>query len=487
MFDSSQHAKRYSDDHRDQRSGKRELNRVGHSLGQFLNYITLLEGGLVGVVMAALYKPLAEKNEEKISAIVKATDGFFKKIAKTFILYSLALSVVYPLFVKTSFSWEYVCTLSLIVSVSLFIQYFFSLTYRVLLNADQRGYIVYAAQIAFTLANFMLTVAAVKIYPNIHILKLATSLAYFIQPVVFTRYVRKHYRLRRDIEPDQQALRQRWDGFGQNLAYFIHTNTDVVVLTVCSTLTNVSVYAVYFMVANALKTLVMSVSLALAPSVGNVLVSADAESKQRTFDYYEFVIYTIATFSFVCGGILVTPFVGVYTAGVSDADYFQPLFGAALVLSEAIYCLRDPFVSVAYAAGHFKQTAKYAYIEAGLNITVSVALVSRFGLIGVAVGTAVSMLYRMIVHVIYLRNNILFRPVRKWAKSILVFSSAAVLSVLVCRLAVRMPVYDYPGWIMSACVTAAVVFGIMGLILFLCYRDMVRRLLSGIAGKLKLK
>ena len=33
-----------------------EVNGLVSSLGQFLNYITLLEGGLTGVIMAALYK-----------------------------------------------------------------------------------------------------------------------------------------------------------------------------------------------------------------------------------------------------------------------------------------------------------------------------------------------------------------------------------------------------------------------------------------------
>lgn len=36
-----------------------EVNGLTSSLSQFLNYINLLEGGLSGVIMAALYKPLA--------------------------------------------------------------------------------------------------------------------------------------------------------------------------------------------------------------------------------------------------------------------------------------------------------------------------------------------------------------------------------------------------------------------------------------------
>ena len=43
-----------------------ETNGLVASLNQFLNYVTLLEGGVSGVATAALYKTLQGKNEESI-------------------------------------------------------------------------------------------------------------------------------------------------------------------------------------------------------------------------------------------------------------------------------------------------------------------------------------------------------------------------------------------------------------------------------------
>lgn len=461
-----------------------EVNGLVSSLNQFLNYITLLEGGVTGVVMAALYEPLAERNMPKVSAIVKSIESFFRNIAKIFLAYSLLVSVLYPIFVDSSFSWLSVFSLALIISVTLFVQYFFSLTFRILINADQKGYIVFITQTAFTILNFVLTILVVRVYPEIHVLKAANAAAYLIQPIVFGRYVKKNFPLKEDAVPDSDVLKQRWDGFGQNLAYFVHTNTDIVVLTIFSTLADVSVYSVYFLVANSLKTLVLSISAALVPSIGNVLVSADGETRNRTFDFYEFGIYFVTTFAFTCGIVLITPFISVYTAGIHDADYYQPVFGTLLMVAEGLYCLRDPFVSVAYASGHFRQTSRYAYIEAGLNIVVSVLLVRRMGLIGVAIGTAVSMLYRMVSHVIYLNNNILDRPVRKWLKSIAVFGGTAAVSVFVCNSLPRMTVTGYGEWILSALLTSAVVgLLLLGSVLLL-YRSMTISLLNRIGSVL---
>lgn len=54
-----------------------EMNGLVSSVTQILNYITLLEGGVGGVVTASLYRPLAENDLRKISGIVNATERFF--------------------------------------------------------------------------------------------------------------------------------------------------------------------------------------------------------------------------------------------------------------------------------------------------------------------------------------------------------------------------------------------------------------------------
>lgn len=434
-----------------------EVNGLVASIGQFLNYITLLEGGLSSVIMAALYKPLADKDTKRVSAIVSATNQFFHRIAVIFIGYMIIVAIVYPFCVRSSFGWGYISLLVVIIGLALFIQYFFSLSLRLLINADQRGYIVYTAQIIFTLINFIFTLIVINIYPEIHVLKIVNVIAYCIQPIVFAAYVNKNYKLDKNMPPDKDAISQRWDGFGQNLAFFIHTNTDVVVLTIFCTLLDVSVYSVYFMVIGSLKNLVMSISSAVIPSIGNTLAGGDITKTNEAFDTYETGINLITTFAFACGIILIVPFVNIYTAGINDANYIQPVFGILLMIAEAIYCYRDPYVSIAYASGKFKETAKYAYIEAVSNIVISVLLVIRLGLLGVAVGTFVSMCYRLMMHVIYVKKNILHRPISKFAAS---FARSAIILVICVVLAfyvIRVMPSSYIGWIIMAVAVAGIV------------------------------
>lgn len=438
-----------------------EINGLVSSITQFLNYISLFEGGVSVVIMSSLYTPLAENNMKKVSGIVKAANHFFRKLGVIFIVYASVVSIFYPLIVKTSFSWLFVASLAIILASNLFIQYMFSITYRTLLTADRKGYIVYFSQSAFFIINLILVYIILKVYPEIHILKLVSALAFAVQPLLYDLYVRKHYSIDRGVQPDEEALAQKWDGFGQNFALFIHNNTDVVVLTLLANLKDVSVYSIYFMVTNSVKTIVNSVSNAILPSIGNVYVTSNEKELNNVFDKYIFLIYTISSIVFSCTAVLLIPFVHIYTNNVNDTNYIQPLFGFILMAAYAIECYREPFIQITYIAKHFKETAKYAYVEAILNIIISVILVWKLGLVGVAIGTAISVVYRLLALVIYTSKHILHRPVLKFIKNFINSIFTIVISYIVINNFIGIQTFTFINWFIYAIKSVLIVLCIV--------------------------
>ena len=464
------------------------VNGLVSSINQFLNYIQLLEGGLSGVVMAALYKPLADQDMTQISRIIKAAQQFFKKIALIFVVYMAAVAFVYPLFVSTGFSYLYSIVLVIVLGSHLFVQYFFSLSWKLLLNADRKVYIVSLTQIVVVALNMAAVLICSAVFKDILVIKIASAVIYVIQPLVYGAYIRKHYKIEKDVEPDNKALEQRWSGFGINLAYFVHTNTDVILLTLFSTLANVSIYSVYLLVVNAMKNFVMSISQAIIPSFGKVLVSEDRSKANETFEIYEFGLYFISTFVFSCGLFLITPFIRVYTANIHDANYEQYCFGYIIVLAEMIYCYRDSYVAAAYSAGHFKQVTKYAVIEVVINLAMSLALIGRLGITGVAIGTLVSMIYRGAAHISYLRSNILMRDPRIAVKKFLVFSGCIIISMGCTSLLLDDGVSGYISWIGLAVLTALINLAVISAASVLFFKkDFERVVLDSIKRVLKRK
>ncbi len=57
-----------------------ELYGATSSITQFLAYITLLEGGICGVARAALYKPLANNDFDRVNKILKEIKKFFRQL-----------------------------------------------------------------------------------------------------------------------------------------------------------------------------------------------------------------------------------------------------------------------------------------------------------------------------------------------------------------------------------------------------------------------
>lgn len=447
-----------------------ETNGLVSSINQLLNYIQLIEGGLGSVIIAALYKPLSEKNTEKINGILNSANSFFKKIALIYVIYTIVIGIVYPKIVHTEFSNTYIFLLVLVLSVNLFVQYFFSITFKLLLTADRKLFVVYCTQILSLILNICNVLLCSKFFADILVMKTFAIFIFLITPLIYSIYIKKHYSLDKRIPKDNDALKSRWDGFGINLAYFIHCNTDIVILTIFTSLSDVSVYAVYSMIVLAIKGIVMSISNAITPSFGNILSKENQIESNKAFDLYEFAICFVSVIIFSCSIILITPFISVYTRNIVDADYFKPLFGVLLVISEMIYCLRDPYVSASYSAGHFKQVSKYAYGEAIINILISISLVRKFGLVGVTIGTISGMLFRYITQAVYLQKNILNRS---WYKTVKVFVFISVIFppiFLFGRKFISMKLNSYFNWFLMGVAVFFVITVFTSLLSCLFYR-----------------
>ncbi len=464
-----------------------DINGLTSSITQLLDYIQLLEGGLGGVVMAALYKPLAEKDEHKISAIINATQNFFNKLGLIYVVYMLAVAFIYPLVVDTGFSFWYSFSLVIVLGSGVFVLYFFAFSFKLLLNADRKVYIVSIMQSILMLINMIALIFLIRYFKDILIIKLVSALIYLTQPFVYRFFVKKYYNLDKTVPPDNEALANRWSGFGINLAYFVHTNTDIVILTAFAAFSDISVYVIYLMVVNAMKTVIIAISQAVIPSFGKAVVTEDAKTLNDRFELYEFGIYFVTTVLFTCGLFLITPFIRVYTADIHDADYEQYLFGYILTLAEMMYSYRDPYLQTSLAAGHFKQVTKYAVAEVVVNLTISILLVRRFGITGVAIGTLAAVVTRGIAHVIYLKNNILMRSPLIAVKKMLLFGVTALVTFLLSNLLLEDSAASYFEWIILGFKEFAICIILISGMTLVFFRPIAVRILKDVTNRIRIR
>lgn len=445
------------------------VNGVVSSIANYLSFISLLDMGVGAVVQANLYKPLAEGDRDQISRIVISSERFFRRLAFIFIAYITVLCFVFPLVVNTGFNSFFTITLLIIISISTLAEYMFGITYQLLLNADQRSYVPLLMQIGTVLMNTVFAILLMKMGASIHVVKLMTSAVYVLRPVGQMLYVRKHYRLNRKIEIVGEPIQQKWNGFSQHLAAVVCRNIDIVVLSLFSTMENVSIYSVYFNVSNGIEQIVLMAATGLESFFGNMIAKRERDELCRSFQMVEWIIHTGVTVIFTIAALTIVPFVSVYTRGITDADYIQPVFGALLVAAYGFQCIRVPYFRVVKAAGHFKETQNGAYISAILNIVITVSLVFRYGLIGAAAGTLAAMLYHTCYFVWYLRKNILERSIWPFILYILVDGLTVFLSVFASRL-FSFQGESYQTWVLYAAEISAVVIMISSVLNLLVYR-----------------
>lgn len=385
-----------------------EVNGIVSSITQFLSFISLLEGGLGAVVLAELYKPIEEKNEEKIKEILNECQNFFSKLSLAFIVYSLILSIIFPFINETSFSFGYISSLVIILSIATLIKYLFSITYKLYLQANQQVYIVNIVSSIIIVLNLIFAFLIIKIYPQIHILKIIADILFLLQPIVFKAFIEKKYYTNIKLtKSNNDVLTNRWSGFAQNFAHFINMNTDIAVITIAVGLKEVSVYTIYMLAVNALRTFISLVSNSYQSAFGKYYAENKMDILKDKFVKFEKINWAISLIVYGSCLLLINLFVNIYTKGINDVNYYQPVFAAIIIFANMIYCICEPKRYLILSAGKFKEINMAYIIEAIINIVISIMLSIKLGLVGVAIGTLIAVLYKFIYFTKYLNKNII--------------------------------------------------------------------------------
>ncbi len=80
------------------------------------------------------------------------------------------------------------------------------------------------------------------------------------------------------------------------------------------------------------------------------------------------------------------------------------------------HCFRLPYNIIILAAGHYKQTQNNYIIAALGNLIISILLVPKFNLLGIAIGAAFALYYQTIWMAYYVYKNIIKWPIIAFVK-----------------------------------------------------------------------
>ncbi len=375
-----------------------EVNGLVSSLNQLITYISLVEAGIGGAAIYSLYKPLAEKDHGRISRIVTAARKSYAQAGYLFSGALFIMAVAYGVLRSTeTLTFGVIFPLALILGVHGVLNFFLTSGYRTLVTADQRNYVLSINSITQAILRTVIICCMAAFKLNVILLYAFAVIPNFLTAGMLLYYCRKNYPyIDRKATPDKSALGKRWDVIYQQILGTLQMGAPTVIATVLLDLKTVSVYAVYNMVLAGINGILNIFRSGLPAGFGDLIARGERAALQKSTAQFEVAFNYLLSVVFGLTMVMILPFITLYTAGLTDTNYYQPVLAVTIVLNGLLYSIKTPQSMLIISAGMYKETRWRVTIQAVIIILCGVGLGIPFELPGIMIGTCLSNLYRVI-------------------------------------------------------------------------------------------
>lgn len=411
-----------------------EINGLVSSINQFIIYFRLVEAGLSGAAVYALYKPLADNDHKAVNKVVTAAKKFYTQSGYIFLSLTIGLAIFYPLYVKTSvLNFFETSLLVLILGVNGALEFFTLSKYRVLLTADQKIYVVSLASSVHSIVNTIIIVTLSKLKINILLLKFIALISIFLRSFILYIYVNLRYKyLNFREKPDFNALNKRWDALYLQIIGVVNSGAPTIILTILTkNLKLISIYTVYNMIVSGIRGILDIFSSGLSASFGNVIAKGEKSVLQNAYTEFEFSYYSLITVVYSIAFVTIMPFIRVYTSGVADINYDIPLLGFLFILNGLLYNIKTPQSMLVISAGLFKETKWQTTVQSAIVVIVGIILTPYLGIVGVLLASIFANIYRDIDLIYFITKNVTHLPVKN--------TLIRIIRILICIMVICVP------------------------------------------------
>ncbi len=409
-----------------------DYNGLISSTNQVFTYIALLEAGIGTATISALYAPLANKDNDGVREVLLASKTYYRRSVVLYVICTVIIAVVWPFLLDTDIPYLTIFGLILIHGISSALSFWFTSTIKNYLVASGSNYVNNYVNIGETLLTYLLKIIICYLSMNIVFISVSLLIVNLIKCIVYLCFMKKKFPeffTRRKGE--QSLLKQRKSFLVHEISGVIFSSTDTIVISIFCGLAEASIYTVYTMVTGAVKNIIWQALNGTYYILGDSY-SKDKEEYIKTHDAFNAVLISVTFALFTIAYILFLPFVGLYTSGVSDANYLDAKLPLLFVLVELLSICRQVDNYLIKISLHAKQTIVRSIIESVINLSVSLVLVNFIGIYGVLVGTIVALLYRSNDIILYANKKILKRsPIKEYGLylyNFIVFGAFALIN-----------------------------------------------------------
>ena len=355
-----------------------EVNGLASTINNVLHILTLLQAGAAGASIFQMFKPVAEKDYEKISIIMDSSRRYFCLIGSIFMVLVFAVSPLFGLLAKSesvSFSEKLIAFLILGANGSLYI--FFVSYFDVLFSSHQKRFVIYLAGIIDKIVYYGLIILIVLLKLDFMLMYVVAFLATAVRIVVLYIIYQRTYKplIKRVPKSIKFKIPNKGYLLCTQISMQLITSVPTIILSMASGLAIASVFAVYYLVYNTVKIFINIIQLSVNEVFGNFVVTKTDEEVQKTFSLLDFVFAGVGVILIGCVAFLYQPFIYVYTDFNNlDYNYMYPLLSFVVAGLLIFSTVNHSYSTLVNVKGYYKETYVQNLVFACIGTALSIGL-----------------------------------------------------------------------------------------------------------------
>ena len=372
-------------------------------LTQVMGYLNLVEGGFGFAFVQALYKPLADGDKDKVRELYYGANFILKIIGVIILGIGLVVCFALPVLMKTTLDFEFVRVVLLLMVFPTVVDYFL-MGPSLVMQADQKEYILNIIRKSIQIIRALTHLFIIYKGYNYLLIPLVEAIYIIIQVVISRVIVFKYYPwLKQKAKKDLSTLSNAKQVFAHRLAGVVLSSTDSILLTSLIGTHATAIFGNYVYITGELQKILESIINAPKSSFGNLFAS-DSENSYKVFK--EFFSFSSFIATCVCTTIFISinDFIGFWqneqmVLTIVDAGLFSFILYFILV--------RQPIMIVRDANGLFKESKKFAYMEALFNFIFSFIAIYNFGITGALIVT----FFTYLISDLFMNSKLVYKKV----------------------------------------------------------------------------
>lgn len=370
-----------------------EYNGLNGLFNNIISILSITELGLSAAISYNLYKPIIEKDTEKINSIMFFYRKCYRIIGITIMALALIVTIFIPIFVKdSSFTNNYIRIVFLLFALNSSISYFFSYR-RSLFYANQKEYVNTIIDFIMKLVKHILQIAVLMIFENYVAFLIINILLTFINNVFIYVKSKKEYpeidltQAKRDKVTEKKIINSVKSLAIVQVLTSLNSFTDNILISSLISITIAGFYTNYYLIITELNRVITTVYNGLGASIGNLIAEGKQKKIKEIFTNIDYLSFFIGSFCCVSLYIIMEPFVKIWVG----SEYLLPNI-CLLILAINFYLvvIKQPLIYFLKNSGNFKSLIIPMGIECLLNLIISIVLAINIGLVGILIGTLIS-------------------------------------------------------------------------------------------------